>query len=188
MKTETKKQETAPKGKDANRDPISGAPGAHPVGTGVGAAGGAVAGAAVGAIAGPIGAAAGIVVGAVAGGLAGKAVGEKYDPTVEATYWKANFSQRKYVEANSDYALYESAYRTGYEGHEKYPAKKYDEVESRLQTDYEKSKDKAKLGWDKAKVAVRDAWQRVDNAARGDAKTSAGPVNPSRKRADAMGK
>ena len=33
--------------RDMNRDPISGAPGAHPVGTGVGATGGAVAGAAV---------------------------------------------------------------------------------------------------------------------------------------------
>ena len=41
---------------DANRDPISGAPGAHPVGTGVGAiAGGAAAGAAVGTVAGPVG-------------------------------------------------------------------------------------------------------------------------------------
>src|SRR5690606_41793317 len=33
---------------DLNADPITGEPGAHPVGTGVGAAGGAVAGAAVG--------------------------------------------------------------------------------------------------------------------------------------------
>ena len=188
MKTETKKQETAPKGKDANRDPITGTPGAHPVGTGVGATSGAVAGAAVGAIAGPIGAAAGLVVGAVAGGLAGKAVGEKYDPTVEDTYWKANFTTRKYVAADSDYAIYESAYRTGYEGHGKYAAKKYEDVESKLQQDYEKSKGKANLAWDQAKVATRDAWQRVDNAARDGSKLVAGPVNPSRKQADAMAK
>jgi len=39
-----------------NADPITGEPGAHPVGTGVGAAGGAVTGAALGtAIGGPIG-------------------------------------------------------------------------------------------------------------------------------------
>ncbi len=188
MKTAVKKQETAPRGQDANRDPITGAPGAHPVGTGVGATGGAVAGAAVGAIAGPIGAAAGLVVGAVAGGLAGKAAGEKYDPTVEDTYWRTNFSKRKYVEADSDYAIYESAYRTGYEGHGKYPAKKYEEVESSLQQDYEKSKGKAKLAWDKARVATRDAWQRVDNAARDTSKAEAGPVNPSRKRFEAVAK
>ena len=57
---------------DANRDPISGEAGAHPVGTGIGAAG-----------AGTIGAVVGSVIGSVAGGLAGKGAAEKADPTVE---------------------------------------------------------------------------------------------------------
>ena len=53
------------RGTDANRDPITGAPGAHPVGTGVGAAaGGAAAGAAIGTVAGPIGTAIGMAAGA----------------------------------------------------------------------------------------------------------------------------
>jgi hypothetical protein len=40
---------------DANRDPITGAPGSHPIGTGVGAlAGGVAAGAAIGTMAGPV--------------------------------------------------------------------------------------------------------------------------------------
>src|ERR1043166_7952596 len=60
---------------DENRDPISRARGAHPVGTGVGAvAGGAATGAAVGSVAGPAGTAAGIVGSAVVGGLVGKGV------------------------------------------------------------------------------------------------------------------
>lgn len=68
----------------ANRDPITGTPGAHPVGTGVGAlAGGAAAGAAVGTVAGPVGTAIGAAVGAVAGGLAGKGVAEQVDPTID---------------------------------------------------------------------------------------------------------
>ena len=41
---------TVNENRDMNRDPITGTPGSHPLGTGVGAAGGAVAGAAVGAI------------------------------------------------------------------------------------------------------------------------------------------
>ena len=45
--------------RDMNRDPITDAPGAHPIGTGIGATGGAVAGAAAGAIGGPIGLAVG---------------------------------------------------------------------------------------------------------------------------------
>lgn len=67
----------------ANRDPITGAPGAHPVGTGVGAAaGGVAAGAAIGSVAGPVGTAVGAVGGAIAGGLTGKGVAEAADPTV----------------------------------------------------------------------------------------------------------
>ena len=66
-----------------NRDPITGEPGAHPVGTAVGATAGAVAaGAAVGSVAGPVGTVVGAVVGAVAGGAAGKGVAETVDPTV----------------------------------------------------------------------------------------------------------
>jgi outer membrane lipoprotein SlyB len=68
--------------KDANRDPISGQPGAHPVGTGIGAAGVGSAATAVGAVVGgPVGAAVGAVVGSVVGGLVGKGTAEKIDPT-----------------------------------------------------------------------------------------------------------
>src|SRR3954469_1546312 len=83
--------------KDANRDPITGEPGSHPVGTGVGAAvGGAAAGAAVGSVAGPIGTVAGIIGGAVVGGLAGKGIAEKIDPTREDTYWRENHAKQTF--------------------------------------------------------------------------------------------
>jgi phage tail tape-measure protein len=154
---------------DANLDPITGAPGAHPVGTGVGATGGAAAGAAIGAVAGPVGAAVGLVAGAIAGGLAGKGVAEKIDPTVEEAYWKNNFSKQKYVEPNASFATYQPAYRTGYEGRSRYAGKQYDEVEADLQRDYEKSKGTASLSWEKAKHATRDAWHRVEKALPGDA-------------------
>lgn len=78
--------------KDAtHRDPITGAPGAHPVGVGLGAAaggiaGGFAAGAATGTVAaGPVGTVVGAAVGALAGGLGGKAVAEHLDPTVKET-------------------------------------------------------------------------------------------------------
>src|SRR5512133_2784707 len=123
MKTE--QTEIKGKGTGANRDPITGTPGAHPVGTGVGAAGGAAAGAAIGALGGPIGAAVGLVAGAVAGGLAGKGVAEKIDPTVEDGYWKDNYSKRPYAEKGVSYQTYQPAYRTGYEGYGRYPGKNY---------------------------------------------------------------
>src|SRR5689334_10211346 len=57
--------------RDMNRDPITGAPGSHPLGTGVGAASGALAGAAVGSLFGPIGTLIGGAIGTVGGGAAG---------------------------------------------------------------------------------------------------------------------
>jgi outer membrane lipoprotein SlyB len=67
-----------------HRDPITGAPGAHPIGVGAAAATAGVAGAALGAaVGGPVGAVVGAAVGAVAGGLGGKAAAEAVNPSVE---------------------------------------------------------------------------------------------------------
>lgn len=153
----------------ANRDPITKTPGSHPVGTGVGAAGGGATGAAIGAVAGPVGAAVGLVAGAVAGGLAGKKVAEKIDPTVEDAYWRTNYSNQSYVSKDSDYAMYQTAYRTGYEGRRQYPGKTYEEVEADLKRNYERTSGNTGLSWDKAKNATRDAWHRVERALPGDA-------------------
>lgn len=169
MNDKNKKSPSSGRGTDANRDPITKTPGAHPVGTGVGAAGGATAGAAIGAMAGPVGAAVGLVAGAVVGGLAGKSVAEKIDPTVEDGYWKDNYAKRSYTDKNASYDNYRPAYRTGYEGYSRYPGKKFEEVESNLQSDYEKAKGKSNLAWAKAKFATRDAWNRVERAIPGDA-------------------
>src|SRR5215212_4344821 len=101
---------------DANRDPITGAPGSHPVGTGVGAAvGGIAAGAAAGSVAGPVGTVVGAAVGAVVGGLAGKGVAESIDPTAEDNYWRDNFRNRSYIESDTSYDEWAPAYRYGWE-------------------------------------------------------------------------
>ena len=147
--------------KDANRDPISGAPGAHPVGTGIGAAaGGMAAGAAAGSVAGPVGTLAGAAVGAIVGGLAGKAAAEAIDPTVEDAYWRDRFSQEKYYVPGSTFDDYAPAYRTGYEGRAAYGTRTFEEVERDLEAKYNQSKGASKLGWDRARPAVHAAWHR----------------------------
>src|SRR5262245_14831683 len=100
---------TIDEGKDNGRerkvvhsDPITCAPGAHPVGAGVGATVGATVGAvaagALGAtVAGPVGTVVGIATGAIAGGLAGKGLAEAVDPTAEEAYWHGNYKTRHYV-------------------------------------------------------------------------------------------
>ena len=147
---------------DANRDPITKAPGAHPVGVGVGAAGAGAAGAAIGAVAGPVGAVVGGAVGAIAGGLAGKGVAEKVNPTVEDEYWRENYKTRPYIDQGADYEAYRPAYRYGWESYGRYQGRKFDDVESQLSRDWESRQDRGSLGWNKAKQAVRDAWDRVD--------------------------
>ncbi len=156
--------------KDENRDPITGAPGAHPVGTGVGAAaGGMAAGAAAGTVAaGPIGTAVGAAAGAIVGGLAGKAVAEHFDPTAEEAYWRDNFSREPYYQSGTTFDDYAPAYRLGWESRSRYAGRRFEDVESDLSRDYESRRGKSKLSWDHAKRATRAAWDRIERAMPGD--------------------
>jgi hypothetical protein len=146
----------------ANRDPITGTPGAHPVGVGVGAGTGAAAGAAAGAVVGgPIGAAVGGAIGAVAGGLAGKGAAESIDPTIEDAYWRQNYPTRSYYVEGVLFEEYQPAYRYGYQAAQKHKGKTWEETEADLELDWYRAKDKSSLTWDKAKHAVKDAWDRM---------------------------
>jgi hypothetical protein len=167
--------------KSRNPDPITGAPGSHPVGTGIGAAvGGAAAGAAVGTVAGPVGTAVGAAVGAVVGGLAGKGIAEKIDPTREDAYWRENHNRQAFAK-NRPYDDFAPAYRVGYEGYGTYGAagKTFEESEAELRRRYEAQN--AELAWDDARLASQAAWQRFDSkprAAAGDVDTYGNPRKP----------
>jgi uncharacterized protein YcfJ len=146
--------------KTRNPDPITGAPGSHPVGTGVGAVlGGAAAGAATGTVAGPAGTLVGAAVGAVVGGLAGKGVAEKIDPTREDAYWRENHARQVYAN-NRPYDDFAPAYRVGYEGYAEYGVngQTFEQSEDQLRREYEKQN--AKLAWPEVRPATRAAWTR----------------------------
>jgi uncharacterized protein (TIGR02271 family) len=150
---------------DANRDPLSGESGAHPVGTGLGAAGAGAIGTAIGGVVGgPIGAVIGAAIGSVAGGLAGKSAAEAINPTVEEEYWSQNYNSRPYVEPDRIYQDYQPAYQTGYEGFTRYAdnGKSYEEVEPELQREYETNYAASSgLPWEAAKPAARDAYLKL---------------------------
>ena len=154
---------------DLNPDPITGAPGSHPVGTGVGAAGAGAAGAAIGAIAGPVGAVAGAAIGAVVGGLAGKGVAEMIDPTAEEAYWRDTYMDMPYYDESYEYESdYLPAYQHGWQSRGKYAGKSWDEVEGDVAKDWETNHGGSRFGWDKAKMASRDAWERIERMLPGD--------------------
>lgn len=156
--------ETATRDTTTNRDPITGALGAHPVGTGVGALlGGAAAGAAAGTVVGPVGTVIGAAVGAVVGGLAGKGVAESIDPTREDAHWRENYTDRPYVESGSSYDDYGPAYGYGVNAYSKYPGRSFDEIEPDLSRDWGTTRGTSSLNWDRAKSATRDAWNRVSD-------------------------
>ena len=151
--------------RDSNRDPISGAPGSHPVGTGVGAvAGGVAAGAAVGSVAGPVGTAIGAAAGAIAGGLAGKGIAEMIDPTQEDAYWRDNYTSRPYVDSNLTYDDdYRPAYLYGVDSYTQYSDRDFDEIESDLGRGWDNAKGNSRLTWERAKAATKDSWRRVSD-------------------------
>ena len=166
MTTSAKKSEK----NDANRDPITNAPGSHPVGTGLGAAGGGATGAAIGAaVGGPVGLVAGAAIGGIAGGLAGKGAGEMVNPTVEDRYWSDNYSASTYVSHGTPYREYAPAYKYGWDSQTRYAGQRFEDVEDKLEPGWKNAKGDSKLDWNKAKSAVRDAWHRVEKAMPGDA-------------------
>lgn len=145
-----------------SREPVSGAIGAHPVGTGLGAvAGGLAAGAAVGTVAGPIGTMVGAVVGAVVGGLAGSGVAEMIDPAVEEAYWRDNYGNRPYVASGAVFDDYGPAYRYGLDAYGKHEGSSFDDAEPALRDDWASARGASRLEWDDAKHATRDSWQRI---------------------------
>ena len=165
---------------DLNADPITGEPGAHPVGTGVGASAGGATGAAIGSLGGPIGTAVGAVIGAVIGGLVGKGVAEMIDPTAEDAHWRESHWSQPHADKTRPYEAYAPAYRTGYAGYRE--GKSFDDREADLRMEYEGGPQKAEaesapatgdpgrasgsggnhpLRWEDAREAARAAYDRV---------------------------
>ncbi len=151
---------------DANRDPITGAPGSHPVGTGVGAAlGGAASGAVAGTVVGPLGTVIGAAIGAIVGGYAGKGVAEAIDPTVEDAYWRENFRTRPYAENGSSFEQYGPAYRYGVDSFGRYPDRSFEAAEPDLSRGWDTVRGTSSLDWERARHATRDAWNRLSDSA-----------------------
>jgi len=153
-----KNKDTA--GRDTNPDPITGAPGSHPVSTGVGAAAAGAAGAAIGSVVPGVGTVVGGVVGAIAGsvggGYAGKAVGEMIDPTGTDEYWQKNHRNRDYAKGTS-YDDLKPAYHYGASLADRGDSPVFDE--KRARSGWESSGNK-NLDFNRAAPAIRDEFDR----------------------------
>jgi hypothetical protein len=156
-----KRIDLPPKG-SRNADPITDAPGSHPIEAGIGAAiAGAASGLAAGAVAGPLVAAASAAVGAVVGGYAGKGVGEIIDPTTEDDWLRDHFESFPYPEADETFATYEPAYRYGGEVEAKYGDAGWDAIMDDVEKDWAQSEGYPGMKWPKAREAVKKSYERT---------------------------
>jgi hypothetical protein len=156
-----KKADLPPRG-DRNADPITNAPGAHPIETGIGAAvAGAASGMAVGAFTGPVGAAVGAAIGAVAGGYAGKGVGEMIDPTTEDNWLRDNFKTRPYVKPGDTFEKYRPVYRHGAVAESKYGDVDFETIESDIESEWDRLGDTADYPYPEVRGAVKDSYERA---------------------------
>ena len=146
---------------DIHRDPPTGTPGAHPVGTGVGSASGALAGAAFGAMGGPAGALVGMVAGAIVGGMGGNIVAEQVNPTVERDHWRERYADESYVEPGRSYDDYAPAYELGWSSRST-RADSFDAMEPALASEWATRRGTSELEWPQARPATRAAWERAD--------------------------
>jgi len=148
---------------DLNRDPLTGTPGAHPLGTTAGATSGAVAGAVAGmAVGGPVGSVIGIAVGAVAGGLAGKSAAEAANPTAEELFWRETYIREPYYVKGKTFEYYAPGFRAGWEGRVRHDGRTFEAAEPELKVNYDLAKSELDPSWQDVRPAARAAWNRVD--------------------------
>jgi hypothetical protein len=161
--TETVIRKVVANESELNRDPISGTPGAHPLGTGTGAASGGVAGAAVGmVVGGPVGSMIGAAVGALAGGLSGSSLAEAVNPTAEEAFWRDTYTREPYYANNKPYEYYAPGFRAGWEGRVRFDGRTFAEAEPDLASEYLRNKSEIDPTWAEVSPAARAAWNRID--------------------------
>jgi hypothetical protein len=84
---------------------------------------------------------------------------EGREETAQEKYWREHHEQSAHKDAPFEH--FEPAYRTAAEGVKKYPGKHYHEIESDLARDYDKNDANLAIPWDRARPAVKSAWDRL---------------------------
>jgi hypothetical protein len=81
--------------------------------------------------------------------------------TSDDEYWKSEHAKQPYADKNLGYEHYEPAYRTGIEAAQRHAGKRFEEIEDDVALDYEKRKAGSALPWDRARPAVKAAWDKL---------------------------
>ena len=91
-----------------------------------------------------------------------------YDATDR--YYQGAFSGVDYREPGSGFDEYRSAYRYGTQARGRYAGRDWDDaLEAELGRGWEQARGDSTMSWDRARLAVRDAWHKVERVLPGDA-------------------
>lgn len=85
-------------------------------------------------------------------------------------YHQSRFDQAPYRNDDAQFSDYQPAYRLGTYARSQESNREWDDkLEAELGQRWDTMKGESRLGWDKAKVAAKDAWHSVERALPGDA-------------------
>lgn len=79
-------------------------------------------------------------------------------------YFQRTYREASYYSSGRDWSDYQPAYRYGYDNYPRYRGRHFEEVESLLERHWAASRDQSRLAWTEARGAVRDIWQRIEQA------------------------
>ncbi len=79
----------------------------------------------------------------------------------EEQYWRNVWHLRPYVVADRGFDFYRGGYRYGFEAALRNRGRRWDDVESELQRDWDDYEYRGTSRWEHVKDAVRDGWDRV---------------------------
>ena len=94
------------------------------------------------------------------------AVAESIKPTLEDAYWRENYHREPYYEKDLSYDDYGPAYRMGWSARNGHSGS-FDEVETRLQNDWDSQRETSSLTWSQARAASLAAWNRASYQTQG---------------------
>jgi hypothetical protein len=86
---------------------------------------------------------------------------EAINPATEDNYWRESYLRRPYAKADRGYEHYQPAYRYGWESWLTNAGKSWGEMEPDLARGWEDNIASSQIAWHEARLAVRDAWERI---------------------------
>ena len=82
----------------------------------------------------------------------------------ESSYWRNNYATRPYYNSSRNYSVYEPAYRYGADMYSRNNGRSYNELDQEeLRKGWEQARGNSNLKWNDAKMATRDAYDRMYN-------------------------